>query len=231
MLFLSTLYRPDDLRLAFISPLTYLFFMGSLKSTTEHLQFFFSNKKIRRLFYFIVLIIPVMFSFFGLALNIKSITSIYTIYEKFRTPGGTIYVSKDKISDMYKFNEIVSKYNINEIFIYHCVPSFYFLWDLKNPTKFNCAGPHYNSRGELIEVVHELKKENVKFVLYVSFFLSMDEQYFPSFNSFTLDEIEKQDPVMEYIKDNFIPEVKYRYLKKRIGQGYQAILYKKEENQ
>ncbi len=231
--FLSSLYRPDDLRLAFISPFTNLTFISALNLLINCFREGFRRKITRAILYSFALSVPIIGTSTKLITNVEIIFSAHNRYEKIITPRGEILVNKSDSAEIKEFSRYLEEQRIKEIFVYHCLPSIYFIWGLNNPTKYNCLGPYYNREEELQDAVEQLRKSGTDYILFLPFYLYQKEQFFPVFKDVDFVNMEKTDPILVYIREDFVPIIEYKFIRKELKtanktvEGYMVSLYKR----
>lgn len=52
------------------------------------------------------------------------------------------------------------------VFVYPYYPMYYYLADVRNPTRFSILMYHYNTAGDFEEIIHDLESKHVKYVLW-----------------------------------------------------------------
>jgi len=136
-MFFMTLYRPDDFRFAIISPVTNICLFLSVRILFLLLKPINNREWIKRIIIIFLLIIPcgeVVYKFTD-TMDFKLRRE--KNYIEYKIPRGKLYFQIKELMDIEKFNEIKAEYGIKEIFFYPCSPSWYFLMDLRNPTRFD----------------------------------------------------------------------------------------------
>jgi len=233
-IFISTFYRPDDLRFAIISPFTLICYMVSLKIFNQHFGNITLSKIFKRIFLFFALGIPSLISLFSLLANINySIIIFPKDFKKIDTSRGSIYVNKNDLKT--KLLDVivpVLRYeNARKIFLYHCGGDFlYFYFDFENPIKYDCVIPHYNSPKEVEEALNELRLSDVEFIIIIPsyFFLFWNEQYFPAIKHLEIDKVLTEDPIINYVRKNYIPVLKFGEVKIKDKEFYLCEMYKRK---
>jgi len=149
-LWVSELHRKDMLHLIYGSPLFLIVFFTLLKHC-------FSNKRV--LYGLIIGILSL--GFFSLAaFNAAMATSANHSQS---TRRGNIHVFKeDGALDFLLKNTKPGE----PVFIYPYYPMYYFLADVKNPTRYSILLYHINTEIQFNEVIQDLEKAKVKYVLW-----------------------------------------------------------------
>lgn len=232
--FISCLYRPDDLRLAFISPFTNITFICALSMVIDYFKEGFRQKWTRAILYFFALFVPIVGTSTKLITDVKFIAYAHNLYEKIETPRGEILVDKRESVEIKEFTRYLEEKGTKEIFVYHCLPSIYFIWGLKNPTEYDCLGPYYNSQEELEDSVKQLRERGTDYVLFLPFYLYQKEQFFPVSENVDFVNMEKTDPILVYLREHFNPILQYKFVRnelkkaKKTVEGYMVSLYKRK---
>ncbi len=231
--FISCLYRPDDLRIAFISPFINITFICALNLVIDYFRDGFRRKATRVTLYFFALFVPIITTSTQLITNAEFIAYAHNAYEKINTPRGEILVDRRESAEIKEFSRYLGERRIKEFFVYHCLPSIYFIFSLENPTKYNCLGPYYNSPKDLQDALEQLREKGTDYIIFLPFYLYQKEQFFPIAKDIDFVRMEKTDPILGYIRENFVPIIQYKFIRreleiaKKTVEGYMISLYKK----
>lgn len=227
-LFFSTLYRPDDLRMAVISPVTNICFFLILFLLCRHLSIISQRLWLNRFLVLLCILIPLGESISGLKNFLYLKIASEQKYFEYNTSRGSIFVTQDSLNDIKIFTDALKEFNIDRVFIYPCLPSWYFLLNLRNPTRFDCIFPFYNSPREFDLLISELNKEDVRLVVFVAYYLMGDEKYFPVTKGHNKEELEAVEPMLNYLYRNYVPVYRSRYVYKPGWSDYFVTLYLKK---
>lgn len=80
-----------------------------------------------------------------------------------QTRRGTVFVSSDDAALRF-LNEAIPRGEY--VFVYPYYPMYYFLADLRNPTRFSILLHNYNTDAQFEEVINDLRQRRVKYILW-----------------------------------------------------------------
>jgi 4-amino-4-deoxy-L-arabinose transferase-like glycosyltransferase len=183
-LWLSELHRKDITHIIFGSPLLIIIFFLIIFT-------YLANKKYLKdiLLGFISICIILFGTYNGfIALNAK---------KKIATRKGEIYsFKKDNCSEFLNKNTKVGDW----VFVYPYYPMYYFLANVKNPTRYSILMHNINTKAQFNEAINDLEEKKVKYVLWDTI---VDGQgltkWFPDYKHPSRMNLE----IEQYLKNNY----------------------------
>jgi hypothetical protein len=149
-LWASEIHRPDIVHLIYGSPLLLIVFFIILKQ--------WLNQK-KRIYGLAIGILSL--GFFSLA--IVNAVMAAKANQQMATRRGNVYCfEKDEALDFLQQNTKPGEL----VFIYPYIPMYYFLADVKNPTRYSILLYHINTEAQFNEVIQDLEKAKVQYVLW-----------------------------------------------------------------
>ncbi len=231
-LFFSTLYRPDDFRMGVISPITNICFFLIAYLLLQYFIPVAKNLLLKRIIVLLFILIPLGEAFWSVKKFVGLKLTQEEKYYVYNTQRGPIFLGIGSIWESIKeieiFKNALDEFKIKKIFIYPCVPTLYFLFDLENPTSYDCIIPFYNTPKEFDKLFYELNKEDVKLILFAAYYLVGDEQYFPVRKGHKKEELEAVEPMINYLHRNYTPVFHLKYIQKSDWSDYLITLYLKK---
>lgn len=146
-LWLSEMHRKDVYHFAFGAPL--------LAIALTHLVQIVTNDKVRRLA-FITAAIALLSVAVGDLWNTRGGYPI-------QTRRGSVIVAAQDDALSFLSKEVPER---DWTFVYPYYPMYYYLANLRNPTRFSILLYHYNTPAHFDEVIHDLESKHVRFVLW-----------------------------------------------------------------
>jgi hypothetical protein len=87
-----------------------------------------------------------------------------------------------------------------QVFIYPYYPMYYFLADVRNPTRYSILMYHMNTAAQFAEVIRDLETAQVKYVLWDSVVAGANfRTWFPSYQ----EPAAAEQPVEEYLESHY----------------------------
>lgn len=183
-LWLSELHRMDMPHIIYGSPLLIILLFLIISTYLKNIGY---TKDI------VLGFISICIIFFGtynalIALNAK---------EKIITRRGEIYCfKKDNCLEFLKQNTEEG----NWIFVYPYYPMYYFLANVRNPTRYSILMYHINTKAQFYEVINDLEKKNVKYVLWDTLVDGQKiNKWFPNYKHPFVKDLE----IERYLKNNY----------------------------
>jgi hypothetical protein len=162
-LWLSEIHRRDVVHLASGSPLLLIALLGSTQMI--------SKIWLRRILMATVAAGLVIFG----ALNfLQHLRGAHTI----ETPRGTVMsVVDDQVLRFLRTSVRQREF----VFVYPYCPIYYYLADVRNPTRFSLLMYDYNTPAQFDEVIHDLSEKRVRYVLDTVSYANDARRWFPSY--------------------------------------------------
>ncbi|MGI8958285.1 MAG: ArnT family glycosyltransferase [Bryobacteraceae bacterium] len=150
-LWLSEIHRSDMIHLLFGAPVLLI----ALFVSAEHL---FDRSRIKNVLLATITLGIVLLGFFKLA-------ECWPSYQMETRRGAVLDVTRD---DALEFlNSAVAQREW--VFVYPYYPMYYYLADVRNPTRYSILLYHYNTAEQFDEVIRNLESRHVKYVLWDTF--------------------------------------------------------------
>jgi hypothetical protein len=183
-LWLSEAHRPDIYHLVWGSPIIFILFYLIM-------NVIFANRKNILTFTFGVLLIT------SFTLGMFNLLQSSTAREKIVSRRGSFYsYAKDGALDFLLRKTKEGEY----VFIYPYNPMYYFLADVKNPTRYNNLIYNYHNTGQFEESIAALEQKKVQYILWDTVVAGWNlRRWFPHYK-----HPEKGSLIMErYIRNNY----------------------------
>jgi hypothetical protein len=156
-LFLSVLPRPDFINIVYVIQPFFVLFVHYLENFLD------KNKISKPILYFIITLL-IINELYGCITLIRN-TSQYKY--QLKTQRGVIYFKS--IEEMKPYAEVfavLDELKDKRVFVYNWSTFFYFLSGKKNYISYDAILPAYNTDIQMGEVIEQLKKENIEYVIY-----------------------------------------------------------------
>jgi 4-amino-4-deoxy-L-arabinose transferase-like glycosyltransferase len=167
-LWLSELHRKDIIHLIYGSPVLLILLLVAWNNCCSH------REVVRKL---ALGLVSLSLLVYGAAHVLEPLAA----QQKIVTRRGTLYAFQ--ADDVLNFLQEQIKPK-EEVFIYPYYPMYYFLADVKNPTRYSILIYNYNSRNQFKEVIRNIKEKKVKYILWDTLIEGINLQlFFPAYKN------------------------------------------------
>lgn len=149
-LWASELHRKDITHLIYGSPILLIIIFWGLQ------KLFPIESKLRKLTFSIIACGLIIFGTFNALVAVHA-------NQRFVTRRGTVYTLMEDRA--LEFLHLYTQQG-EPVFVYPYYPMYYFLANIKNPTRFTVLVHHYNTKGMFDEVIRDLERHKVKYILW-----------------------------------------------------------------
>jgi hypothetical protein len=204
-MFSSILYRSDQVHITYIFPFVLLLLANVFDGWLARWREFKGFQGL------ILLALLFIFFFYGAYGAVSRLRFAHNFKYPFDTRIGRFYAYDKSVADYYDnlFRGVEEKVKDNRVFVYLWSPFIYFVSEKKNPTKYDSVIPGYNTNEQLEEVIDDLERQNLQFVITDG----VDEGILkdPYLFSYPGAKINKDNPLNLYLRERYeeIAEIRF----------------------